>query len=242
MRVVVQLGLSVLVLLAATAVSAASAVCQQPMRVIRNAEYEPDEDDRFLRAVLAHAGCELQITVSAHRVTLARRFELLRAGEIDLIIGVNRLPERETLGWFSVPFRSEKTRGWIRATDAARANGKSTETLIHEGWKVIGPSQGWFGPFYEQLRQRPGGLTADFKRIEQGVRLLSKGRGDLLIVDDVWLSRLPAEELQGLQPLPDMLHEEPLHFLYSQKTVTRTQVTALDAAINAVRASWPATP
>lgn len=221
---------------------AAEPLCSQPLRVIRNAEYEPDDDDRFLRAVLDRVGCTLDIQVSAHRVTLVRRFELLRAGEIDLIVGVSRLPEREDFGWFSVPFRREVTRGWIRKADAERARGKSTEALIRSGWKVIGPSQGWFGPFYEQLRRQPDGLTADFKRIEQGVRLLSKGRGDLLVVDEVWFSRLPAAELVDLQPLPDTLHEETLHFLYSRQTLTAAQVAKLDAAILAVRANWRPQP
>lgn len=233
-----RLALCLLVCVSAAAVTA-EPVCTQPLRVIRNAEFEPDEDDRFLQAVLARAGCELQINVSAHRVTLPRRFELLQAGEIDLIIGINRLPEREKLGWFSQPFRREVTRAWIRKADAARANGQSTEALIRAGWKVIGPSQGWFGPLVEQLRQQPGGVTADFKRIEQGVRLLSKGRGDVLIADEVWFSRLPAQELQDLQPLPDALHEEPLHFVYSRKTVTPAQVAQLDEAIAAVRALQP---
>ena len=236
-----RFGLWLLACLSA-AVVGAEPVCQQPMRVIRNAEYEPDDDDRFLRVVLDRAGCELQITVSAHRITLARRFELLRAGEIDLIIGVSRLPERERYGWFSVPFRSEITRGWIRKADAAKTQGQSTEALILAGWKVIGPTQGWFGPFYEQLRQRPGGITADYKRVEQGVRLLGKGRGDLLLVDDVWLSRLPEEDLRDLQPLPDALHEEALHFLYSQKTITPGQVETLDGVITEVRAEWRASP
>ena len=214
---------------------AAEPLCSQPVRVIRNAEYEPDDDDRFLRAVLDRVGCTLDIQVSAHRVTLARRFELLRAGEIDLIVGVSRLPEREAFGWFSVPFRREVTRGWIRKADAERAKGKSTEALIRSGWKVIGPSQGWFGPFYEQLRQAPDAVSVEFKRIEQGVRLLSKGRGDLLIVDDVWFSRLPADDLLELQPLPDMLYSEDLHFLYSTQTMTSAQVKTLDDAIVALR-------
>lgn len=233
-------GLLVLVVSVKVAVKADEPirVCEQTLRVVRNAEHEPDADDRFLQAVLSRTDCELRVILSAHRVTLARRFELLRAGEIDLIIGVSRLPERESFGHFSVPFRDEITRGWIRKSDATRATGKSTQELIAAGWKVIGPAQGWFGPIFERLRQQPNGVTADYKRMEQGLRLLSKGRGDVLIADEVWFSRLPADLTDSVQPLPDVLHKEPLYVLYSPVTVTPQQVAKLDNVITVVRADW----
>lgn len=222
-------------------VSADSPVCEQPLRVIRNADYEPDEDDWFLQAVMSQAGCQLNIIISAHRVTLPRRFELLRAGEIDLVSGINRLPERESYGRFSVPFRQEITRAWIRRQDRPQADGKSVAMLVSEKWKVIAPAQGWFGPYVESLREQ-GQVAADYKRITQGVHLLAHRRGDLLIADEVWLSRLPERDKVLLHRLPDILHEESLHFLYSERTVSASTVARLDASIRAVRASWPTAP
>ena len=229
--------LSVCLLFFCCAVTAeAPSACERPLRIIRNAQYEPDDDDRFLQAVMARAGCELQVIISGHRVTLPRRFELLRAGEIDLVVGINRLPERESYGRFSVPFRQEVTRVWIRRQDRMRAEGKSVAMLVAENWRVIAPAQGWFGPYVENLRKQAQ-VAADYKRITQGVHLLMHQRGDLLIADDVWLSRLPENDKPLLYRLPDILHEEPLHFLYSERTVSAETVARLDTAINAVRGS-----
>ena len=124
-------GFASVLLLGSASVVADTPACEQPLRIIRNAEYEPDDDDRFLQAVMAHAGCELRIVISAHRITLPRRFELLRAGEIDLVIGVSRLPDREGFGRFSVPFRREVTRVWIRQQDRARAEGNVSRRSLH---------------------------------------------------------------------------------------------------------------
>ena len=211
--------------------------CERPLRIIRNAEYEPDDDDRFLQAVMVHAGCQLHVVISAHRVTLPRRFELLRAGDIDLVIGINRLPEREGYGHFSIPFRQEITHAWIRQQDRAAAEGKTVAQLVGEKWKVIAPAQGWFGPYVEGLRSQSDGIAADYKRVAQGVNLLLRQRGDLLIADEVWLSRLPEHDKALLHRLPDVLHEESLYFLYSAQTVSTATVAHLDRSIKAVRTS-----
>ncbi|NQD37234.1 transporter substrate-binding domain-containing protein [Permianibacter sp. IMCC34836] len=201
--------------------------------MIRNHDSVPDEDDLFLMRVADKARCQIEVILSNHRVTLPRRMEMLRNGEIDLVIGASKVPEREAFGYFSLPYRTERIRVWARVADKTRVQGKTAPQLIDEGWRLIGPGQGWFGTYYEGLQKQPNKVI-EFKQFSQGVRLLVGKRGDLLLGDEVWPSRLEAADQQALYQLPDLLHEDPVYILYSRKTVDESVVARMDVAIKAL--------
>lgn len=95
--------------------------CKTPLRSV--SKTVDDNEERFTRKVLAKAGCEIAKVKFPVHVTLERRMSLLEQGKIDIIIGVNRRPEREFYAHFTIPFAEEKVRLWaIKGTEKQYAN------------------------------------------------------------------------------------------------------------------------
>lgn len=194
-----------------------------------------DPDELVLARIVAKVGCPLQERREDKEITLARRFEMLKKGQIDLISALSKKPERETFVYFSLPVRVEKFRAWIRKIDRERAGNKTVKQLLDDHWLVLGPQQGYYGPFYQGIRENRAIISGDFLVFEQGVRALLRRRGDLLLGDEGWLKRLPVDLQNDIEVLPEVLHEEPLYLAFSRVSVSPETVRRFNDAIVALK-------
>ncbi len=212
--------------------------CPERLQVIRHAGSQLDDDDRFLLTTLSALGCELTVQRSPNRVTLLRRLELLRDGEIDLVIGLSKFPEREAYAHFSIPYREERVRLWARREDAGLLTGKTPAQLLAEHWRIIGPTQGWFGPGYDAVRKQPERVV-EYKTFEQAMRLLHGRRGDLILGEEVWASAYATSQIERLYLVPELVYSEPLFVAFSKATVPLAFVQKFDQQIREQRKKTP---
>jgi polar amino acid transport system substrate-binding protein len=210
--------------------------CAQTLRIVRHMDHVDTAEDRFLARVMRRSGCGLQVLRLPYSATLQRRLDMLAAGDIDLMVGVSRRPERESFGLFSVPFRTETVRLWARAGEQASYVDRSLAALAAARVRIVGPSSGWFGEDYDTLRRRADPALQTYKPFHQGVALLLGGRGDLLLADELWVEELAPAQRAQLEALPGAVYTEALHFMYSRRTVEPSTVQRIDAAIGAALA------
>ncbi len=225
-----------LLLLAIPQVQAES--CPPRLLVVRHEGAQLDDDDEFLIATLKALGCELQIQRSTSRVTLLRRLELLRDGEIDLVIGLSKFPERELYAHFSIPYRAEQVRLWVRREDAEKVAGKTPEQLFAEDWRIIGPAQGWYGPLYDAARKQKDRVV-EYKTFEQAMRLLHGHRGDMILGEDVWASAHSASDIDRLYRVQELAFSEPLFVAFSKATISPEFVQRFDQQVRKQLAKQP---
>lgn len=231
------LGVGVLSGLAPDRIDAA---CSHALRAPRDAMETRDRRIQYTRdwywlvAISDAAGCRVE--AASEQTQIQRRLELFARGELDVIAGASRRPDRETYAHFSKSYRSEKIRLFARLDKALppieRLDDVLTRKLI-----LIAPSSGWMGPEFERLRPAlvKAKLLLEYRRISQGVSQLQAGRGDLLLGSDSLTDIVDIDETMPLRALPLVVHEEPTYLMLNRKTLNHSDLMAIDAAIDQLR-------
>jgi polar amino acid transport system substrate-binding protein len=188
-------------------------------------------DDQIAKTILARADCDIEIVRFEGTVTLERRMSLLEAGDIDLIIAVNKRPEREKIANFSIPFEEELIRLWAKEQDHQKYQGLNLAELTAKGVRILAPGSGYFGPEFEQLKQTAHPQLVLYKHIQHGMNLLYRNRGDVLLGSHHFEEYFQDEYKGSTIKLSQVLHRDGYHFMFSKKTVDQKTIDLINTAI-----------
>lgn len=211
--------------------SVSSLACDKPLRVAKSGSGKFSSEEKRGRDILSEVSCTIQTVEYDEFVTLDRRMALLVAGEIDLIIAVNKKPEREKGAYFSIAFGEERIRLWTLAENLDKYSGKQLDQLIEDGRRVIGPGFGWFGPVYQEQRETQSPQLIQYTHVPNGLALLLKGRGDVLLGSEGFSTYFPNEHRSKVRLLPQVVHRDGYHLMFSQKTVSADLVEKINDVI-----------
>ena len=213
----------------------AAQACSKPVRVAMMAWppyfYAGDlgsavgGDVEIMQAIFKEAGCKLEI---GEEVPRKRRLAMFMAGELDMIPGSSDTPERREYAWFSKPYRNVERYRDVRGF----------EDVLNRRITLLSLNSGWFGPAYEQyiVRLREAKLSSTFEGFAQGLVMLSKERGELIMADHATLLTEAARLKMDLAPLPHNISHAPVHMMFNKKTVPEADVLLLDAAAERLEA------
>lgn len=195
-------------------------------------------DVELVRAIAAEAGC----SVSFERDNWASLLGRIRSGDIDLISGATRTPERESFAMFSSPYRIEEFALFVRRGDADVLAADSLAAILDAGMKIGVTDAYLYGPDVEALQDDPA-YAGQFIIAEVGetnaIRLL-----DLVIdayLEDVIVGtsivrRRGLEQEVELHPLAAAGGSE-VRLMFSQASVARETVARFDQALTRLRES-----
>lgn len=184
---------------------------------------------------LRRMGCRVKLV----EMPFARALVELEHGELDVLTGAFRRPEREAYAWFSAPVLRSRNMLYIRRADAARWNFKSLLELRRSPFRLGAQIGVVYGPDYVSLMRDAGyarGVTKISNR--HGLwQMLERGRIDGVIADE-----LTAEfELASLR-LGDKLlktqvvvSDEPAPTAFSMRSTDPGFVERYNGAIEAMR-------
>jgi len=190
-----------------------------------------DDEERFTKQTLERAGCETKKLPNNGDITFERRLALLAKGRIDLLVNVSRRPDREQYAHFSIPTVDERVRLWARRGEASKYENIDLLTLVNNGVKIVAPITGWFGSDYKDLQETSNKQLVYFKEVEQGLELLHKHRGELFLGSENFVQNFQPEYSDKTVMLPQIVHRDTLHLMYSKKTVPLKTVKLIDVAI-----------
>lgn len=194
-------------------------------------------DVEIVRAVAARADCELDFLQGGWDGLL----RLLRAGELDLMLGATRTPAREAWARFSEPYRSERFRLFVLERLAEEHSGQDLEALLDDGFR-LGITQGYYyGPE----------ISALIERDEYGNRILQAAVGELNLtrlldmqidgfIEDPFVFAAMERRRRDAEPivsLPRDLASGPVSFMFSRASVDEDVVARFNAGIQALQAS-----
>ncbi len=192
-------------------------------------------DADMVRAIVKEAGCRL-IELDAKPAT--RNLTLFAKGEIDLLSGASRTPERLEQAWFSLAYRDETVGLFALAEHAERYRAiRSFADFLAGPLTMLAPRAGWYGLPYESeaaALQKHGRLSR-FGDVSQGIRMLAAGRASFLLGDAAAVEHAAARAGIKVQPLPFWLVEAPVHLMLNRATVRAADVARIDAAIVRLR-------
>ncbi|MBY6204921.1 ABC transporter substrate-binding protein [Halomonas denitrificans] len=194
-------------------------------------------DIEIVGAVAEHAGCDLEFLQGGWDTLL----RLLRAGELDLMLGATRTPAREDWARFSEPYRSESFRLYVLDRRSEDFADRDLEALLGDGFR-LGVTQGYYyGPDINRLIEQPG---LENQVLEAPVGELNfTWLLDMQIdgfIEDPFVAAAIERRRRDAEPivaLPDELSEGPVAFMFSRESVDPDVVQRFDAGISALRES-----
>lgn len=195
---------------------------------------EDDISIPYLRSIMDKAGCRLEIVPVA--LSHHRRLRLIESGELDVVGEASILPERNAYAWFSRAYRIEKTVLIGLRNNTTIASVHHINDVADQGIHILSPAGGWFGADLERERQRwqQLKLIISFKDPLVGLRDLRLGRGQLLVTTDALVKTMFARD-SDVYVLPFTVHQEPVYFMFSKRTVSEKEVHFFNQLIHKIK-------
>ncbi|CUS48472.1 MAG: ABC-type uptake system substrate-binding component [Idiomarinaceae bacterium HL-53] len=189
-------------------------------------------DIELAEAVLEHMNCDLEF-VQATWLDLLRGLEI---GEIDMLVGASKTPERERYAWFSTNYRDEQFVLFVREGELHRYREMNTvETFLNEGYRLGVVNQYYYGDpvqtltstdaFSDQVR---GAIISELNM----ARLIDQDVDGVLEDELVGLSMIRRKGFaEYVTPSHIEVGASPVYAMFSKETVTEAQVEAFNAAL-----------
>lgn len=193
-------------------------------------------DVDMLRLVAEYMGCELDFI----GMPAKRAHQMLKMGSLDIIMGASYIKERDEYAYFSVPYRNEEIRLFVKSELHPTFSISKWQDIFTLKLRLLVPSFGWYGKDYlatkEELeRQR---LLVISPNANQSVQMLAYGRGDLLIGDTLALPFI-ASQYEGVRisPLALLVDSNQIHFMITKHENRQVLLAAVNKAILALEGS-----
>jgi len=189
-------------------------------------------DYELLQAILAQAGCKLQVE---KEVPLARRHILFQQGKLDLLMAASATDERRGFARFSLPYRQE-TVGLFTSPDNLDKyrDIDSFQKIAARKAGLLAPRIGFYGEDYERAipQLNAEGRRSTFASFEQGIKMLEAGRGDLILGDAYALRHVARRQNVKLVPLPYTPYRAPVHLMLNAASTTQADLARINQAIS----------
>lgn len=158
---------------------------------------------------------------------ITRRLAMIRDGEVDVLIGASKTPDRNAYSWFSIPYRDESVQLFIRAGEQSNLQSiTSFSALLDSQSTLLALRDCWLGPDYQHNRDELIAMhrVSEVDSYAQGRSMLLAKRADVFIAPDTFADFLRVEAERRIQPLDWRLYRSPVYFMFSRKTVSQVQV------------------
>jgi polar amino acid transport system substrate-binding protein len=221
--------------------SLANAHCSRPLRkqmqswppysVVDSAGRATGLDNDLLVLIANAAGCKVEFVSSTPGNRTMRMF---KSGEIDILTGFSKTPERELFARYTVPYRDEVIALFTTSPNVEPGDIQSFSDITKHGLHLVAPLAGYYGQEFaisEGELQRKGALTR-VEGDEKMVNMLIQGHGELIMGDEMVIPHVA--KIMNLQNFHRMELEANRDMVYiglSKASTTEQDQKALNSAI-----------
>jgi polar amino acid transport system substrate-binding protein len=187
-------------------------------------------DVDMLTIVADNLGCKLNFI----DMPVKRAHRMLQEGTLDIMMGASYRPEREAYADFSVPYRDEEIKLFVKSDLAPQIKIDKWQDIFSQKLVLLAPIFGWYGADFlasEQalIKQK---LLIFSRNATQSIRMLGYGRGDVVIGDSIAVPYIATQiERISVTELPLVLDHNQIHFLISKKTTNPELITGINQSI-----------
>jgi polar amino acid transport system substrate-binding protein len=184
-------------------------------------------DIKYGRALVENAGC----TLTTIEAPWARGLQMLKIGEVDLMLNMSKNKLREEFYHFIGPLRIER----IRIVSMKKTLPLITSWEQLEGLDAIFMLQrgSYFGNKFEDILKSNIMLKTKLRELADndiGIKLLNTGRVDAWVVDEIYIENLP-EGIQNLLDIhPLIINRDPIYYAFSKANFDDVQIKKLHEA------------
>jgi polar amino acid transport system substrate-binding protein len=186
-------------------------------------------DIKYGSALIETAGCKLKII----EAPWARGLEMLKIGEVDLMLNMSKNKLREKYYHFIGPLRIERIRFVSKKNSLPLI--RSWDQLKTLDAVLMLQRGSYFGKQFENILNKNNILKTKLRELannEIGMKLLNTGRVDALIVDELYIDDQPKEIKDLLDIHPLIINRDPIYFAVSKANFDDMQIQKLQDAFN----------
>ena len=216
-------------------------LCPRALTMAHSGDYAPYQhtdneghliglDVELALLITARMGCDLKVIMLPPK----RAQKMLSEGKIDLMAAASITPERQQYAHFSSPYRGETSVMFIRRADVTELAHLSLTDMLQRGLRFTTGLGGWYGQEWQDakhlLKEQQLALT---NSTHGQIRMLLMERADIAIVDR-YVGFYHARNLGysgHISEHPQVLSDDPAHFMISKASMTQGQVEAFNLAV-----------
>lgn len=193
-------------------------------------------DVELAQAILSDVGCTLRFE-EGRWSTLVRQ---LQEGKIDMLMGATRTPSRESYAYFSAPYRDEDFKLYVRKGEAVNFPVTDLRQLLETRIRVGVTEQYVYGDAVTRLQGDPNfaDLFVGATIGELNQQRLLRGEIEGFLEDPFVMAQ--AMRNKGLNAYieahPLKVHSGKVTMMFSQASVSKEVVDAINASIVAMQA------
>ncbi|NBB93061.1 MAG: transporter substrate-binding domain-containing protein [Gammaproteobacteria bacterium] len=194
-------------------------------------------DVDLIGAMAERADCDLEW----EQGSWASMLQLVRTGNIDLLPGATRTPQREEFARFSQPYRTESFRIHVRAEESEQWSGMALTELLGNGFR-LGLTRGYiYGSEVEAILDDPRwqDQLVEVPVGELNVLHLVDFRIDGFLEDPFVAASIDHRRDWGIrfETLPLDVYSGDVHLMFSRASVDAGVVDRFDRALSELRES-----
>lgn len=195
-------------------------------------------DVELVRALAFEAECTLTFV----EMPWVRMLDELRRGaELDMMLAASYTSERAVFAHFSKPYRDEVMRVFVRAAERHAYPIDSFEHMLERGF-ILGVTRDYYygADFAKAMEDRRFARLVQVVTTDlQNLRKLDAVRIDGFIADTLVTADLVRRygSVGGVVPLDMVVHDNPVHFMFSKVSTSPEVVQRFNVALEVVKAS-----
>ncbi len=209
-----------------------AAACDLGLRATTTAGRET-LDERLLDVIAREAGCPVHWRNLP--ITVARRLQMLRDGELDVIPGASISAERQVYALFSRPYRRERVQVYVHPSLLPEQRPRRLDDVANSQLTVVALRQAALGPAFETLKRRldAEGRLRLASSLSAAMQLMSAvpARAHVLIADDFSVTVNSREMGQVVIGTDITVASNDVHLMFARGDHAAALVARIDAAI-----------
>jgi len=201
---------------------------------VKNDNGDPSGTDiKFIRQILSSMGCRFEFVFMPWK----RALHGIENGELDVLPSASITPEREEFARFSHPYRNEVSGMVIRKGDIGRFPLQTVDDIFLYNMKLGYVRGAYRGALFAAFLEMPGAdkQLIEVSKAEHGLNLLLNGRIDG-VVGSPAITLAYADQVgfaDQIMAHPFKFGVDPIHLMYSKKSVSKELVGRIDVAFDA---------
>ena len=191
----------------------------------------------IFNAVMSQANLPVTFT----ELPWKRHLQYIKTGEMDLAMGASHTPERESYAYFTLPYRKETVKLYVKKGQLEKIKLNSLADLVNSPY-MIGVEGGYYyGKEFQELIKQPKfhAQLNEVIDIEENVQLLLKGHIDGFLVDPVTMKAFVNKyKMQGeFEQHSITIYSDDIYIMVSKKLKDKTLVAKINHAITDLKQS-----
>ncbi|XQW86897.1 substrate-binding periplasmic protein [Thalassotalea piscium] len=183
---------------------------------------------------------QANLTVTFTELPWKRHLNYLKTGDMDIAMGASYTEERAKDSHFSIPYRLETVKLFVRKGQSASIKIDNLAQLSNTNF-MIGVEGGYYyGKDYQRLIETTAfrAHITEVLDLEQNIQLLMQGHLDGVLVDPFTMQAFikKYKMYNEFEPHSLFIYSDDIHIMVSKKSQHKHLITKIDEAIKSLKA------